>query len=119
MQQQQQQVAEGTFSLVLLDHTNTNALKQLHPICHPERILSEIIALATLGGHAHVSPLLGGTRTQLLNTIKLPYFKHNTFKEFYLNMNEHDLRIYMKHLFQSLQHLHKHGIIHRDLVSAS
>jgi cell division control protein 7 len=113
--QQQQHVAEGTFSLVMREQDT--ALKRLHPICHPERVLAELVALATLGGHAHVSLLLGGHREHMNNTLALPYFQHQTFKEFFTNMKELDVKVYMKALFQSLEHIHQHGVMHRDIVS--
>lgn len=72
--------------------------------------------------------LLGGLRHRDQVTIVIPYFphdkfkvdfrffsKHNNFQEVLPHMSIQQTRQYMKALFESLHHLHHHGVIHRDI----
>ena len=119
----QDRLGSGTFSNVFKAFPLFNkkklpsvvALKRIHPTCAPSRILSEMNFLKVLGGTAHVPALLGGVRFEDQITLVLPYFEHDRFKELLMNISIDQIRIYMKALFESLEHLHKHGVIHRDI----
>jgi len=71
--------------------------------------------LHLLGGKAHVAPLLGAVRCRDQVTLVLPYVEHQKFKDYLPSMTLSQIRDYMRALFESLQHLHRHHIIHRDV----
>jgi len=115
----EEKIGEGTFSSVYravsIDGREIVALKRVYPTCSPIRILNEMLHLKMLGGTAHVPRILGGLRYRDQVTIVLPYFPHDKFKEILPLMNLIQIKSYMRALFESLRHLHTHGIIHRDV----
>lgn len=115
----EEKIGEGTFSSVYkaysLETREIVALKRVYPTCSPSRILNEMQHLKLLGGNGHVPRLLGGLRHRDQVTIVIPYFPHDKFKEVLPHMSIQQTRQYMKALFESLHHLHHHGVIHRDI----
>merc|ERR1711871_1172000 len=95
------------------DATNIVALKCIHPNSSPKRILNELRFLKILGGKNGCLPLLGGFRESCGFIAILPYFEHDDFKWYLPRLSTDLLRGYLYGLFQSLKHLHEHGIIHR------
>lgn len=95
--------------------TNIVALKCIHPNSSPKRILNELHFLKTLGGKHGCLPLLGGFRESCGFIAILPYFEHDDFKWYLPRLTTDLLRGYLYGLFQSLKHVHQHGIIHRDI----
>ncbi|KAJ1299632.1 hypothetical protein OPQ81_011982 [Rhizoctonia solani] len=45
----------------------------------------------------------------------LPYFYHQDFRDYFRKMTPVDSAIYLRSLFTALSHVHRHGIIHRDI----
>lgn len=84
-------------------------------IYHFGVILLTKLFLFLFSGKNHVIPIYGGLTSATRNTLILPYVPHNNFKEYYLKMNEDDIKRYMRALFTALAHIHKHNIIHRDM----
>jgi cell division control protein 7 len=91
------------------------ALKRIYPNSSPDRILKELRHLHTMGGRHNVVKLLGGFRDQTSFTAIFPYFEHDDFKWYMPRMNTEMLRNYLRGLFKALKHVHKNGIIHRDI----
>lgn len=60
-------------------------------------------------------PLLGGFRDGGQVTLVMPYFSHDSFKDFMLNMDSVWIKKYMRALFTALEHLHKYKVMHRDI----
>jgi cell division control protein 7 len=71
--------------------------------------------LHSLGGKAHVLPLLGALRHKDQVSLVLPYVEHHKFKDYLPTMNVMQIRSYMKALFTALEHVHANKIIHRDV----
>lgn len=89
------------------------ALKRISAISSPSRVITEIASLRLLGGSHHVVKLCEFFRTGDRVTLVLPYFQHQHFKEYYKIMSFMQIRAYMRALFEALQHLHSHQMIHR------
>ncbi len=66
-------------------------------------------------GKCNVVPLLGGFRDGGQVTLVMPYFSHDSFKDFMLNMDAVWIKKYMRALLTALEHLHKHKVMHRDI----
>ena len=69
----------------------------------------------THSGTAHVASILLWFRYKDRVTFVLPYFAHKHFREYYRQMDAVAVRNYMSALLSALAHLHKHGIVHRDV----
>jgi len=113
-----EKIGEGTFSSVYKAITSDNqivALKRIYPTCSPARILHEMQFLKMLGGLNHVAQLLGAMRYKDQVTLVLPYVEHQKFKDYLPLMTVQQIRSYMSALFESLQHLHRNNVIHRDV----
>jgi cell division control protein 7 len=113
-------IGEGTFSSVYKARSLTTpngfvALKRLYPTSTPQRILSEIKLLQLLGGKCNVVPLLGGFRDGGQVTLVMPYFSHDSFKDFMSTMDAAWIKKYMRALLTALDHLHQHKVMHRDI----
>jgi cell division control protein 7 len=122
-------IGEGTFSSVykaisLEPPHEIVALKRIYPTSTPSRILNEIQLLRELGSEkAHVVCLKRILRFDDQVTLVLPYFAHDSFKEYVLTMTAPQVKEYMRALFTALAHLHNHRdsngnlrpVIHRDV----
>lgn len=72
------------------------ALKRLHGTFAPSRISKEIEILKKLQGRHYVVPLKEGFRHEDNITLVFPYFHHKPFREYYLLMEEAEIREYMR-----------------------
>eukprot|EP01117_Protostelium_nocturnum_P005075 TRINITY_DN1837_c0_g1_i2.p1 TRINITY_DN1837_c0_g1~~TRINITY_DN1837_c0_g1_i2.p1 ORF type:complete len:522 (+),score=158.65 TRINITY_DN1837_c0_g1_i2:330-1895(+) len=122
-----EKIGEGTFSSVykaipvnrkcygIGESESFVALKRIYPTCSPLRILNEMQHLKRLGGKHHVLPLYGTLRCRDQVTLVVPYVPHDKFKDFVISISLEEMKKYMRALFESLQHLHSNGVIHRDI----
>jgi cell division control protein 7 len=60
-------------------------------------------------------PLLGGFRDGGQVTLVMPYFSHDSFKDFMSTMDAAWIKKYMRALLTALDHLHQHKVMHRDI----
>lgn len=72
------------------------ALKRLHGTFAPSRISKEIDILKKLQGQDFVVPLKAGFRHEDNITLVFPYFHHKPFRDYYLLMEEPEIREYMR-----------------------
>ena len=91
------------------------ALKKIYVTSSPHRILNELELLHDLRDCEHICPLLTAFRHQDQVVAVLPYFRHLDFRLYYHKFIANDIRHYMFSLLKGLEHVHKHGIIHRDI----
>eukprot|EP01132_Coremiostelium_polycephalum_P001175 gene1175-1487_t len=115
-------IGQGTFSgvykSVCIDGPFKGlivALKRVAPTSSPARIINEIHSLLRVGGSHNVSALLGALRYKDQVTLILPYFEHDSFKDYFFKMTPNAFRHYLYALFTSLKHVHSHNICHRDV----
>eukprot|EP01133_Synstelium_polycarpum_P015987 gene15987-19018_t len=115
-------IGQGTFSgvykSVCIDGAEMGmvvALKRVAPTSSPTRILNEITSLLRVGGQHFVSQLLGSMRYQDQVTLILPYFEHDSFKDYFFKMTPNEFRYYLSALFTALKHVHANNICHRDV----
>lgn len=92
------------------------AFKIVHKNSDPKRILNELKRLRDLGSRDHhVIELLGTYRDKDTFVFVLPYYRHDGFSEIMKRADEALIATYMKQLFTALAHMHKNGVIHRDI----
>ncbi|KAK9457671.1 kinase-like domain-containing protein [Dipodascopsis uninucleata] len=91
------------------------AIKRIYVTSSPQRVLNELELLHTLSGCASIAPLITAFRDQDQVVAILPYFRHVDFRDFYRHLPISDIRRYLKSLFTALEHVHAHGILHRDV----
>lgn len=91
------------------------ALKKIYVTSSPHRILNELELLHELRADPNICPLLSAFRHQDQVIAVLPYFRHLDFRLYYQKFITQDIRHYMFSLLSGLQHVHKMGIIHRDI----
>eukprot|EP00466_Bigelowiella_natans_P007999 jgi/Bigna1/134596/aug1.26_g9304 len=113
-------IGEGTFSEVYKAERKDSpgevvALKRIRPNSSPARIQNEVTVLFKLGGQRNVAKILQCMREYDRVTLALQYFPHKKFKDYYLTMSEDFYKQYFYALFEALDHLHTHGVIHRDI----
>lgn len=68
----------------------------MHATFSPTRIAKEIEILKLLGGKHFVVPLLSGFRLEDNISLIFPYFPHKPFREYYLLMDEEEVKEYLK-----------------------
>lgn len=126
-------IGEGTFSSVYLgkerkvsrfnnNHDNKRnktsslvALKKIYVTSSPQRIFNELNLLYILRGNENVAPLLDVLRYEDQVIAVLPYYKHSDFRDFYRDLPLIGIKNYMFDLFQAIEFIHKHDVIHRDI----
>ncbi|KAF9098051.1 hypothetical protein BGX23_007208 [Mortierella sp. AD031] len=91
------------------------ALKRIYVTSSPTRIQNEIAILHDLSGHKNVVPLITAFRFMDQVIVALPYFEHDRFQDFYKTLSMDGIRCYFRSLLKALEHVHAHGIIHRDV----
>lgn len=91
------------------------ALKKIYVTSSPHRILNELELLHELRDSEYICPLLTAFRHHDQVIAVLPYFKHIDFRVHYRNFIVNDMRHYFKSLFTGLAHVHRAGILHRDI----
>ncbi|XP_058620363.1 cell division cycle 7-related protein kinase isoform X3 [Onychostoma macrolepis] len=115
-------IGEGTFSSVYLAEAQMTdgsrrmfALKHLIPTSHPVRIAAELQCLTVAGGKENVMGVTYCFRKEHHVVIVMPYMEHQTFVDIVGSLSFEDVRHYIFHLLKALRHIHKFGIIHRDI----
>ncbi|XP_051556415.1 cell division cycle 7-related protein kinase-like isoform X2 [Myxocyprinus asiaticus] len=115
-------IGEGTFSSVYLAEAQMTdgsrkmfALKHLIPTSHPMRIAAELQCLTVAGGTENVMGVTYCFRKEHHVVIVMPYMEHQTFVDIVGSLNFEEVRHYICHLLKALRHIHKFGIIHRDI----
>ncbi|KAK2901188.1 hypothetical protein QQF64_014694 [Cirrhinus molitorella] len=115
-------IGEGTFSSVYLAEAQMTdgskrmfALKHLIPTSHPVRIAAELQCLTVAGGKENVMGVTYCFRKEHHVVIVMPYMEHQTFVDIVGSLSFEDVRHYIFHLLKALRHVHKFGIIHRDI----
>ncbi|KAJ7334538.1 Cell division control protein 7 [Desmophyllum pertusum] len=113
-------VGEGTFSNVYLAKMNRLpdelcALKHIIPTSGPGRVENELKCLQDIGGTNNVIGVRSTLRCNDNIVFVLPYFPHQKFQEYFLEMSVCEIKEYMKNLFISLQRVHSFQVIHRDV----
>ncbi|XP_026061962.1 cell division cycle 7-related protein kinase isoform X4 [Carassius auratus] len=115
-------IGEGTFSSVYLAEAQMTdgsrrmfALKHLIPTSHPVRIAAELQCLTVAGGKENVMGVTYCFRKEHHVVIVMPYMEHQTFVDIVNSLSFEDVRHYIFHLLKALTHIHKFGIIHRDI----
>ncbi|EGG14728.1 putative protein serine/threonine kinase [Cavenderia fasciculata] len=115
-------VGQGTFSGVFKsvclkgEHRGRLvALKRVSPTSSPTRILNEIKTLMKVGEDRYISQLLGIIRHMDQVTLILPYFEHDSFKDYFFKLTPNEFRNYLIAIFSALKHVHYHQICHRDV----
>ncbi|RXN14815.1 cell division cycle 7-related kinase isoform X1 [Labeo rohita] len=91
------------------------ALKHLIPTSHPVRIAAELQCLTVAGGKENVMGVTYCFRKEHHVVIVMPYMEHQTFVDIVGSLSFEDVRHYIFHLLKALRHIHKFGIIHRDI----
>jgi cell division control protein 7 len=91
------------------------AIKKIYVTSSPIRIQNELELLHDLKGSHSVSPLITAFRHEDQVVAILPYFRHTDFRDYFRDMRIPDIRNYFRSLFRALAHVHKHGIVHRDI----
>ncbi|XP_077075335.1 cell division cycle 7-related protein kinase isoform X3 [Siphateles boraxobius] len=115
-------IGEGTFSTVYLAEAQMTdgsrrmfALKHLIPTSHPVRIAAELQCLTVAGGTENVMGVTYCFRKEHHVVIVMPYMEHQTFVDIVGSLSFEDVKHYIFHLLKALRHIHKFGIIHRDI----
>ncbi|KAI1609263.1 cell division control protein 7 [Exophiala viscosa] len=91
------------------------ALKKIYVTSSPHRILNELELLHELRESPYICPLLTAFRHLDQVVAVLPYFRHLDFRLYYRDFLVNDMRHYFRSLFNALWHVHKAGILHRDI----
>ncbi|KAF9978397.1 hypothetical protein BGZ73_002576 [Actinomortierella ambigua] len=91
------------------------AIKRITVASSPQRLESEISILKELTGSKHVAPLITAFRHRDQVVVVLPFYPHDDYREYFRRLPLDDIRWYFRALFSALAHIHKHGIIHRDI----
>ncbi|XP_076838141.1 cell division cycle 7-related protein kinase isoform X1 [Brachyhypopomus gauderio] len=115
-------IGEGTFSSVYLGEAQITsgerekfALKHLIPTSHPVRIAAELQCLTVAGGKENVMGVTYCFRKDHHVVIVMPYVEHQAFVDIVGTLSYEEVRQYIYHLLKALKHIHKFGIIHRDI----
>ncbi|XP_063078035.1 cell division cycle 7-related protein kinase isoform X2 [Engraulis encrasicolus] len=115
-------IGQGTFSSVYLGEAQmstkqkqTFALKHLIPTSHPLRIAAELQCLTVAGGQENVMGVTYCFRKDHHVIIVMPYVEHEPFVDILATLTIKEACQYIFNLLVALKHIHKYGIIHRDI----
>ena len=112
-------IGEGTFSTVYLaedaDKKTQLAMKHLVPTSKPHRIHMEINCMKSAGGHDNVAQLMGVWRKQGDVILAMPFISHCKFMDIVTDIELEEAKLYIANLLAALEHIHKLGIVHRDV----
>ncbi|XP_008547615.1 cell division cycle 7-related protein kinase [Microplitis demolitor] len=114
-------VGEGTFSSVYLATMKSNydskkfAIKHIIPTYPPARIERELKCLQEIGGADNVVGVELCIRNGPSVAFVMPFMRHNKFSDYVGDMNQNELKHYMRALLIALRKVHLFNIIHRDV----
>ncbi|XP_068605030.1 cell division cycle 7-related protein kinase [Brachionichthys hirsutus] len=115
-------IGEGTFSSVYLGEAQMRdggkelfALKHLIPTSHPTRIAAELQCLTVAGGTENVMGVTYCFRKEDHVVIVMPFMDHQAIVDIICSLSFDEVRLYIYHLLKALRHVHRFGIIHRDI----
>ena len=113
-------LGKGTFGHVYLASLRdcpekSYALKHILPVSAAQRIENEIKCLTLLKGCDNIISLETFFRYNGHIILLMPFIEHDKLKDFISTLTVHEVRAYMKALFNALVSVHKLGIIHRDI----
>ncbi|KAG0258974.1 hypothetical protein DFQ27_004359 [Actinomortierella ambigua] len=91
------------------------AIKRITVASSPQRLESEISILKQLTGSKNVAPLITAFRHRDQVIVVLPFYAHDEYRMYFRRLAMDDIRWYFRALFSALAHIHKYGIIHRDI----
>lgn len=112
---------QGTFASVFTVKSKQDpsseilAMKMIIPTVELRRVENEIRALRQLKGKHGVVKMLSAMRVRDHIFILMPFVDYIAFSNYYLSLNEKEIRRYLLHLLRALEHVHRFGIIHRDV----
>lgn len=114
-------VGTGAFAVVRLakdTQGNYVAIKTIRSTVSPKRIAMEIKLMQHLSKDCrNIMPLLNGFRSGGLVSLVMPYIHFEQFRVLKDTLAADSLRcrMYICRLMEAIAHLHKHGIVHRDI----
>ncbi|XP_058118974.1 cell division cycle 7-related protein kinase isoform X2 [Anopheles coustani] len=119
-------IDRGTFSFVTLatrrdeqylpmDRRRLYAIKLITQTSHPARTEREVRCMMTMGGRCNVAQIVDGFRHQDSAGLVMNYIPHEPFHLYYAQLGPAEVQRYMKELLIALGHVHRHGVIHRDV----
>jgi serine/threonine protein kinase len=91
------------------------AVKRVYSTSSPARIENEIAHLVKLNGEHGVVKLLQVYRQDNDVALVMPLFDFVPFKEYLPYMDVAQIAHYMRGLLTAVEHIHRHGIMHRDV----
>jgi cell division control protein 7 len=66
-------------------------------------------------GHPRVVSIITALRHEDQVIAVMPYFKHQDFRDYYLDLSHDEINRYMKTLLEAMAYIHDRCIIHRDV----
>jgi len=116
-------VGSGTFSQVYLGRARGSgrevAIKNIVPTSHPARVVTELRCLRELGGQGNVLGVLSCRRQLSHVLIVTPYVRHDSSADYMGCLPPVELRDYVANLLTALSHIHRRGVLHRDVKPAN
>ena len=79
------------------------------------RIINEVDLMTKVQGHHNVVQLKGMWRIGGDVILAMPYLHPCKFKELVAEIKVEEVKLYIANLLSALEHVHKLGIIHRDV----
>ena len=79
------------------------------------RIINEVDLMTKVQGHHNVVQLKGMWRIRGNVILAMPYLHPCKFKELVAKIEVEEVKLYVANLMSALEHVHKLGIIHRDV----
>lgn len=119
-------IDRGTFSTVTLatlrdeqhlpmDQRRLYAIKLITQTSHPARTEREVRCMQTMGGRCNVVKIVDGFRHRDSVGLVMNYIPHEPFHLYFAQLSPAEVQRYMKELLIALGHVHRHGVIHRDV----
>ncbi|KAF7987509.1 hypothetical protein HCN44_003271 [Aphidius gifuensis] len=114
-------IGEGTFSNVYLATMKSSkeskkfAIKHLIPTYPENRIARELQCLQEIGGADNVVGIEFCVRNEGSVAFVMPYMRHTKFTDYFYNMDNLELKNYMRALMIALRKVHLFNVLHRDV----